>query len=313
MRKKSGRIRKLNNSGSAMIVSIIVLLFVSILATVILYMAGVNYRMKRSELNTRISFYSAETTLENMQCNLVVPVSYALNTAYMTTNSQYLQLGTSDDRRMAFYQATYDALEEVLIKQYGGVNIGDSGEHLTDSTLIQNIMHNLSYDNVTKDPGTYVLISDGIPVTEVFCNNGSIAPLLDYTSNPIRFINELTDAGSIPDNFNETAHNYIIVYDNLPVSGGTAEQYYESVVELSVDDGHGNLLPPEKCRILIKNVGIVSCQNGYRTYVTTDLAIQFPPLDWNGGGSTTFEMDPSVSDVKWDVYQLFYYVNWQKS
>ncbi len=234
----------------------------------------------------------------------------------MTTNSQYLGLGTTDARRMAFYQATYDALEEVLIKQYGGTNIGDSGALLTNSTVIKNIVHNLTYDTLTKDPGTYVLISSGIPTTDVFCNDGAGVgiPVIDYTSNPVGFIDKLTDNSLIPDNFTDVPHNYFIVYDNLPVGGSTAKDYYESFVELSViDPATGNLYPPEKCRIIFKNVGVVSCQNGFRSYVTTDIAIQFPPLDWNNGGSTTFDLNPDVSDVKWDIYQLIYYVNWQKS
>lgn len=313
MKMKSRQLRKLNNTGSAMIVSIIVLLFVSILATLILYMAGVNYRMKRSELNTRISFYSSETTLETMQTNLVVPVSYAFNQAYMKTNSQYLGLGSADDRRMAFYQATYDALEEVLIKQYGGANIGVSGAHLTNASVIQNIVHNLAYETVTEDAVTHEIISDGIPVTEIFCNDNSVVTIEDFTSNPVRFIDKLTDAGRIPDNFTDVPHNYIIIYDNIPLNG-TAEDYYESFVELSVTDpATGNLLAPDKCRIIFKNIGVVSCQNGYRSYVTTDIAVQFPPLDWNGGGSTTYDINPDVPDVKWDIFQLIYYVNWQKS
>jgi len=314
MNKFFGKTRKVNNSGSAMIVSIIVLLFVSILATVILYMAGINFRMKKSDLNTRISFYSAETSLETMQTDLVVPLSYALNEGYMSANSKYLDLGSSDGRRVAFYEATYDSLEELLIKQYGGTKIGNSGEHLTDSTLIKNIIHNLTYDNLIKDASN-LLEGDGIALTDIYCNDNTVVPDAGYSSNPNGFITALTNApggNCFPDNFNENPHNYIIVYGSVPT--GTAEDVYESFVELSIYEADGvTLLPPEKCRIVFKNIGVITCQNGYRSYVTTDIAMQFPPLDWGNGGSTTFELDPSAPDVKWDIYQLLYYVNWQKS
>lgn len=314
MKKIFGKTRKVNNSGSAMIVSIIVLLFVSILATVILYMAGINYRMKKSDLNTRVSFYSSETTLEAMQTDLVVPLSYALNEGYMATNSKYLDLGSSDARREAFYISTYDALEDLLIKQYGGAKIGNSGEHLTDSTLIKNIVHNLTYDTLQKDASNY-LESNGVDVTAIFVNDNSVVPDAGYSNNPTGFITALCNApggNCFPDNFDQSANNYMIVYGSVP--SGTADSVYRCFVELSIYEADGvTLLPPEKCRIVFKNIGSITCQNGYRSYVTTDIAMQFPPLDWSNGGSTTFELDPSAPDVKWDIYQLLYYVNWQKS
>ncbi len=60
--------KKINrdNKGSALIVCIIVLLFVSILATVILYMSGVNYRMKKTDMYSKYAFYAAEEPLERM-------------------------------------------------------------------------------------------------------------------------------------------------------------------------------------------------------------------------------------------------------
>ena len=56
-----------DNKGAALIVCIIVLLFVSILATIILYLSGINYRMKRSDLNNKVTFYESEIPLETMR------------------------------------------------------------------------------------------------------------------------------------------------------------------------------------------------------------------------------------------------------
>ena len=75
---------KKDNKGSALIVCIIVLLFVSILATVILYMSGVNYRMKKVDSYSKHAFYSAEEPLERIQSNLLIPISVALNNSYRT-------------------------------------------------------------------------------------------------------------------------------------------------------------------------------------------------------------------------------------
>ena len=45
-RKRSNKCIKLNNSGSAIVTVIVLVAFVSILATTILYVSGMNYYMK---------------------------------------------------------------------------------------------------------------------------------------------------------------------------------------------------------------------------------------------------------------------------
>jgi len=284
MKYSEDRSIKNNNKGAALIVAVIVLLFVSILATVILYMSGINYRMKKSDLNTRISFYSAETPLETMQSDLVVPLSYALNKAYMSTNSRYVTFSSADDRRLDFYNEFYDALEDVMIKEYGGATVGNDGSSLTDGTLIKNMIHNLTYSSETD-------FNNGVDTSHIFVGEGDI--------------DTITALGSIPDNFTDVPQIYIVIPD--AAATGSASDIYESFVELSVYQS-GALKGADECRLIFKNVGVVVCQNGYRSIITTDIAMQFPPLDWEGGMGTS----TSAGDTSWEVYQLLYYVNWQK-
>lgn len=297
--KKKNSIKK-DNKGSAMIVCIIILLFVSILATVILYMSGINYRLKKTDLNTKISFYTNEAPLERMQSNLVIPVSEAMNIAYINTNSRYASLSGSDTRRRYFYNEFEKAFKEIMIKQYGGTTIGN-GPNLSDpasSALIKNMIHNLTYQSTG---GT---LDDGIPVADIVCNDGCITDN-GYTLNPIGFINTYASTpGHFPANADGSAKTYMVCTDVL-YGYTTAEEYADSFIVLDVDNG-GSLKPENECRIVLKNVGVVTIQNGYRSIVTTDIAIQFPPLDWAGGFAT--------SDYhSWEMYQLIYYVNWQKS
>lgn len=302
---KSQSIRN-NDKGSALIVCIIVLLFVSILATVILYMAGINYRMKKAEYRTRRTFYEGEQPLERIQTNLIIPVSEALNIAYIKTNSNYAQLASTDARRQYFYDEFEKAFRDIIIKNYGGATIGTDGSALTDSTLIKNILHNLTY----YDAGG---AANGVDVADMVLNDGSIISDAGYAANPMGFVNTIsgiTDAGGDPMYFIADPSGAQKLYLCTTGFSGAADanSNYAGLFQMSViDPATGNLYDdPKECRLLMKNVCVVVTEGGYRSIITTDIAIQMPPLDWAGGSGT-----PEYSS--WDVYQLIHYVNWQKN
>ena len=305
--KELKKIKK-DNKGSALIVSIIVLLFVSILATVILYMAGVNYRMKKAELNTTISFYSGEETLERFQSNLIVPVSESLNNAYGRANAHYADLGSDDERRRLFYSEFAIDFKKLLIEKYGGTNIGGSGALDTHTTFIKNMFHNLTYyDNAACDTG--------IPVADVFLTDGSIAGSDGYVNDPIGFVDFLASGGYLPGDPTGAGKVYVCIADGFS-EPGNADDNFDKFCRLEVTDDPdteadpvhptGTLVDPKECRMVFKNIAIVYVQNDYRSIITTDLAIQFPPLDWGGGSSTD-------GYCNWNAYQLMYYVNWKRN
>ncbi len=312
---------KQNNKGAALIVCIIILLFVSILATVILYMSGINYRMKKTEFHTKVAFYAGEEPLERMQTNLVVPVSEAINLAYATTNTHYTDLGTPDERRAYFYNEFYKEFKNVLLKNYcGGTGvttaIGMDGSSNPDYTLVKYMLHNLTYWDDTSAPYS------GVAVSDIYCNGDASLPVsgVSYNNNPMGFVNALMSVrdGSgnstyFPGNADGSPRVYIVVTSFL--DNGSAEENFKSFVQLSTDsvqpqnpsqaDATG-LKEAKECRLVFKNICVVTVQNGYTSIIKTDLAVQLPPLDWNGGMHTT-------DYTTWDVYELFYYVNWQKS
>jgi hypothetical protein len=315
-----------DNKGSALIVCIIVLLFVSILATVILYMSGVNYRMKKTDTYAKYAFYAAEEPLERMQTNLIIPISASLNSSYRTCNSIYGFRANSNDRRREFYTQFALEFRDLMIKQYGGssTSIGVSGETIGDGELIKNIVHNLvicnnlqnDYNTALWNPREVYFIPSDIPVDDIYVNDPSIGA----SSDPMGFINTLA---GLPDrgdghayfegNADGSPRAYICL--STPVSGSSAIENYNNFIRLSVTENSltddpvfptNNLLPENECRLLIQNISIVVVQNGYRSIISTDIAIQFPPLDWSDGAITPLY-------EKFDPYQLIYYVNWQKN
>ena len=301
-----------NNKGSALIVCIIILLFVSILATVILYMSGVNYRMKKNDYQTKKSFYHGEHILESMQGNLVIPVSEALNNAFMTTNTKYASLADYDARREDFYRNTYDELKNILLVHYAHSdaiedNITEVLPNDSDVEFVKNILHNLSGSDPTNAATT------GVPVANIVLNNNDVVAYeaTGYASASA-FVDKILLAD---DDYFVSATNpdyYILCYS--PLSTGTLDGNYGTAdagnfVELDIwaDDAHTTLKPADKCRILIKNICVVCVNDGYTSIISTDIAIQFPPFDWGDGGRLT---DP---DFDWNVYQLIYYVNWKNN
>lgn len=303
MENKIRRSLKQNNNGSALIVCIIILLFVSILATVILYMSGINYRMKRNEFNTKVSFYSGEIYLERMQSNLVIPVSEAMGNAYRMTNSHYVSLGTADDRRQDFYDNFNEELKTILLDHYGVSDSITNGGTATNTAFIKNIIHNLT----STGPDT----GDGIDISHIYVNDGSTIPYNHY-ADALSFVEAI--AAADPSKFEgvstpNTPVYYICVYGDLNQTGvddaARLEANYPYFVAQDITNpATGALAEADKCRLLMKNVCVVCVENGYRSIISTDIAIQYPPLDWDNGGSTDEKM-------VWNVYQLIYYINWK--
>ena len=101
--------QKLDDRGSAMVMVIVVVAFITILATTLLYVAGANYFRKITDLKTKESFYEAETALEEIRAALMVEVSAAAKEAYTTVTINYAA-ADSTTRAYLFQNEFLDAL-----------------------------------------------------------------------------------------------------------------------------------------------------------------------------------------------------------
>lgn len=110
MRKLKLRLKK-DNNGSAILTVLIVILFLSVLATTLLYLSGRNFVMKQNERKTIASFYGTETAIEEIRAGLVMMASESYKEAYSKTLTQYAwTVDNKDARRQYFLQAYMDAL-----------------------------------------------------------------------------------------------------------------------------------------------------------------------------------------------------------
>ena len=101
--RKDNRLRKLNNKGSAIVTVLIVIIFISILATTVLYLAGRNVKMKATDRHTKESFYATETTLEEVKAGLVRIASDSYDKAFAEVMKHYAG-SDSSSRRYLFVQ-----------------------------------------------------------------------------------------------------------------------------------------------------------------------------------------------------------------
>ena len=109
--KKRFKIKKLNNDGAALIFAILVVMFISILTTILLYVSGMNYEMKMTDYKTQISFYGAETPLEELRVQLAEDASGAAINAYKAVMKDYSSLGDGNARTALYKQIFVDSLE----------------------------------------------------------------------------------------------------------------------------------------------------------------------------------------------------------
>lgn len=103
--------RKLENRGAALVTVIVVISFVSILATVGLYLSGMNFTMKATDIKTKDSFYEAETAMEEVKAYMVLQASDAFAEAYSAVMAKYGAYTDGASRAVAFKDFFFSALQ----------------------------------------------------------------------------------------------------------------------------------------------------------------------------------------------------------
>lgn len=113
--KKKCENLQMNNSGSALIMVIVVVAFISIMATTLLYVSGSNFYRKTTDLKTKESFYEAETALEEIRAALSVEASEAARAAYTSVSINYA-VADSKTRESLFRTEFFKEFEANLPK-----------------------------------------------------------------------------------------------------------------------------------------------------------------------------------------------------
>lgn len=280
--KKLNKSARKDNRGAALITVVIVLLFISILCTLILYISAVNYRMKRTNYSSKVSFYNSEIPLENMESNLVEPVSISYNYALQITNSRYYTYSSVGDRKKGFYNTFKDQFIKTLHSTY-------STENIQSIEFVKDVVAGLT------------------GVNEAYIYTGTDAAY--YSNNGELFIEALANDHKL-DGADGMALSYIVLprYDNNG-NGDYVDDFItleleDPVTHVAYDDDHIRVIFHDIYVVTVVNDPVNAVYNSM-SVVRTDIAVQMPPIDWTGGTGTSGTVD-------FNANEMIFYINWQK-
>jgi len=155
---------KIDNSGAALVTVIIVIAFISVIVTIMLYMSGVNYHMKATDKETKDSFYEAETALENIRSELMLQSKLAYQTAIQTVTEEYINfsgINREGDRKKVYYKAFEDAIKANYFSDANMTNPIDLEAFLQDkSKYSTNVTTSKDAPTWGNPEDGYILIED---------------------------------------------------------------------------------------------------------------------------------------------------------
>ncbi len=185
--KKRFKIKKLNNDGAALIFAILVVMFISILTTILLYVSGMNYEMKMTDYKTQVSFYGAEIPLEELRVCLAEDASAAAIDAYKAVMKDYSSLGNGDARTALYKQTFVDKLDSLWTTRKTSDTCGDTHGASGWCCAI--------HDALGENP-KYAVIVDTTPLTNnawnIILPSSPAAPIGITDSDPQMYYEEST-------------------------------------------------------------------------------------------------------------------------
>lgn len=145
-------IRKKRNSGSSIGIVIIAMAMIGILATTLLWMSYINYKIKVNDIRNKNSFYSAETVMEQIVAGLQKETSDAVAVAYQEVLSNWEELGSESNRYSSFASMYLDTLVKHLrdSEKGDGYYSRDILEGYVDTTIWGNV-NKTAWNNGTDE------------------------------------------------------------------------------------------------------------------------------------------------------------------
>lgn len=164
-----------SNGGSAIILVIIAMAMIGILATTLIWMSFINYKIKTNDIRNKNSFYSAETVMEQIVAGLQGKASEAVAASYHEVLSNWQDLENESNRYASFSSAYLDALTKELQSATLGAGYYDR-ELLKDfvDTAIWTSVDQADWDNgnesteATKDPVMEIVNGNSLVLRNVF-------------------------------------------------------------------------------------------------------------------------------------------------
>lgn len=173
---------KLNDRGAALVIAIVVVAFISILTTILLYLATMNFQMKATDYNTKVSFYGAETPLEELRSLLVMDVCSATDKAYAQVIQNYGNY-TAAEREAVFQDIFLKEFQDIW-KTRANYNAGEADKWKWESGI------NTGLGLVSTNTSSYHVINDTVWSNSSKCGESTCTKpyhiILDSTTDDER-------------------------------------------------------------------------------------------------------------------------------
>lgn len=144
--------QKRRNRGSSIVIVIIAMAMIGILATTLLWMSYINYKIKVNDIRNKNSFYSAEMVMEQIVAGLQKEASDSVAVAYQEVLSNWDDL-QSESNRYSSFASTY---LDTLVKHLRDADKGD-GYYKRDilkgyvDTTVWDHVNQTAWDNGTDE------------------------------------------------------------------------------------------------------------------------------------------------------------------
>jgi hypothetical protein len=103
--------KRVDNRGAAIVTVLVVVTFITVLGTTMLYIAGQNYQQKQTDYQNKCSFYGAEEALDSLKALLVLDAANAYKAAYEDTSANFIKLSSKENRIDNYEQKYTDYLK----------------------------------------------------------------------------------------------------------------------------------------------------------------------------------------------------------
>lgn len=105
-----------DNKGSAMVMVIVIIAFIALLASVLMFVSFAGYQMRAVDRRGKDNFYTAETVLDEINVGLQGEISEALGKAYGEVMNNFALYKSANERNKKFHEIYYDDLKKRLWK-----------------------------------------------------------------------------------------------------------------------------------------------------------------------------------------------------
>lgn len=266
-------LNKSDDRGSTLVTVIVIVAFVSILATIMLYLAGENYKTKAIDQKTKESFYEAEEVVELFKTQLVVDVAKAAQEAYIATNADYIKSEgdaktLANIREKAYLENFNTAFHKVWEGHFVTSTI-DGRTYTPEENAVLELIKGSSVSSFDETNGKCIFtINVGSPSVALTCTINDLGNTFQYKN---AFPAETLTPGSAPSVFDADGKVRKYTIENLQITV-TDSRKYSSVIQTSFEitppnvnwNSEESLIKDSKCLTEIDYTECVQYKNWRR-------------------------------------------------